>query len=279
VVLAVVSCLTYGFADYAGAACVQRAPLLVVCRAVAATGLVVELALVPLAGARFAPAAIGWGIAAGAAAATAMALLYRCLATGPMSVLSPVTGVVSAVMPVGAALILGERLDAPHAAGIPLAVGAVALVNTRPGGDRADRQGLLLAVAAGAAIAVQLVCLHQAPHDSGLAPLVTGRATSLLLVTAAAAGAGVRRGAGAARRNGVPVGLALTAGALDALANVAFLLAVRAGLLAVTAVIVALYPAGTLLLARRLLDERLRPAQLGGLAVAVTAVALLTVPS
>jgi drug/metabolite transporter (DMT)-like permease len=120
----------------------------------------------------------------------------------------------------------------------------------------------------------ELVCLRQAPHDSGLAPLVTGRATSLLLVTlaAAAVGGGTRRG------DRIPARLALAAGVLDALANVAFLLSVRTGLLAVTAVIVALYPAGTLLLARGLLAERLHRPQLAGLAVAGTAVALVTVP-
>jgi drug/metabolite transporter (DMT)-like permease len=213
VALALASCLTYGFADFAGAACARRAPVLRVCRAVAATGLVVELLLVSLAGARFETAAVGWGAASGVAAAAAMALLYRCLATGPMTVLSPVTAVVSAVVPVGAGLLLGERLDVPHAAGIPLALGAAAMVSMGPGGGRACPRALLL-----------------------------------------------------------------TAGVLDALANVAFLLSVRSGLLAVTAVIVALYPAGTLLLARGLLAERLHRPQLAGLAVAGTAVALLTVP-
>lgn len=273
VALALASCLTYGFADFAGAACARRAPLLRVCRAVAATGLLVELLLLPVAGGRFDAATLAWGAASGVAAAAAMGLLYRCLATGPMTVLSPVTAVVSAVVPVGAGLALGERLNGAHAAGIPLALGAAAMVSAGTRGGRARAGALLLAIGAGAAIAVQLVCLHQAPHDSGLAPLVTGRAVSLLLVTLAALRAPRPEG-----RERTPARLAVTAGALDALANVAFLLSVRNGLLAVTAVIVALYPAGTLLLARGLLAERLHRPQAAGLAVAATAVALLTVP-
>ena len=279
-VLALASCLTYGFADFAGAACARRVPVLRVCRAVAGTGLVVELLLLPVTGGLFSPAALGWGAASGVAAALAMALLYRCLATGPMTVLSPVTAVVSAVVPVVAGLALGERLQGAHVAALPLALAAVALVSAGPGRSddvgRPPRRALVLAVGAGAAIAVQLVCLHQAPHDSGLAPLVTGRAVSLLLVTLAGLALRPRRQPIPAR---MPIRLALTAGTLDAVANVAFLLAVRSGLLAVTAVVVALYPAGTLLLARGLLAERLRRVQAAGLAVAAVAVALLTAPA
>jgi drug/metabolite transporter (DMT)-like permease len=67
------------------------------------------------------------------------------------------------------------------------------------------------------------------------------------------------------------------AGALDSLANLAFLLAVRDGDLAVVAVITALYPAGTVLLARAVLGERIGRTQLTGLGLAAMAVSLLAV--
>jgi drug/metabolite transporter (DMT)-like permease len=65
------------------------------------------------------------------------------------------------------------------------------------------------------------------------------------------------------------------AGALDSLANFAFLFAVRDGELAVVAVITALYPAGTVLLARVVLSERIGRMQLAGLGLAAVAVSLL----
>jgi len=65
------------------------------------------------------------------------------------------------------------------------------------------------------------------------------------------------------------------AGALDSLANLSFLLAVREGELAVVAVITALYPAATVLLARALLAERIGATQLAGLGLAAVAVSLL----
>jgi drug/metabolite transporter (DMT)-like permease len=69
----------------------------------------------------------------------------------------------------------------------------------------------------------------------------------------------------------------VAAGALDSLANFAFLLAVRQGDLALVAVITALYPAGTVLLARALLAERIGRSQLAGLGLAAAAVSLLAV--
>jgi drug/metabolite transporter (DMT)-like permease len=60
-------------------------------------------------------------------------------------------------------------------------------------------------------------------------------------------------------------------------ANLAYLLAVREGELAVVAVITALYPAGTVLLARMVLTERIGPRQLAGLGLAAVAVSLLAV--
>ena len=54
-------------------------------------------------------AAVGWGLLSGVAGAAALALLYACLALGPMSILSPLTAVVSAIVPVGVGLAQGGR--------------------------------------------------------------------------------------------------------------------------------------------------------------------------
>jgi drug/metabolite transporter (DMT)-like permease len=69
----------------------------------------------------------------------------------------------------------------------------------------------------------------------------------------------------------------VVSGLFDAAANVAFLLAVRSGSLVVVAVITALYPGSTVLLARRVLGERLTGTQISGLLVAAVAVTLLAV--
>ncbi|PLW63878.1 EamA family transporter, partial [Streptomyces sp. DJ] len=123
---------------------------------------------------------------------------------------------------------------------------------------------------AGAAIALQLVFLHRAPSDSGVAPLIVGRAVSSAVTLAAATVMHRRLGP---ERPAYAVSAA--AGVLDSVANLLFLLAARSGDLAVVAVITALYPAGTVLLARGVLAERIHRGQAVGLGTAAVAVGLL----
>ncbi len=104
----------------------------------------------PLLGASFAPATLAWGAASGVASAAAFALLYRTLAIGLMNVLSPVTALVSAMLPVGVGLLQGEHLGLAGLIGLPLALVAVVLVSAAwPGSERPSRTALLLASAPG----------------------------------------------------------------------------------------------------------------------------------
>jgi uncharacterized membrane protein len=290
--LAAASSLGYGVADFAGGMAARRAPALRVAAVSLLVSLALEIALLPALGARWSAPALLWGGASGLASAAASALLYQSLALGPMSVLSPVTAVVSAALPAAAGIAAGERLTAAGAAGVVLALAAIAAVSagTRPGPapaageDAGEPRGqrrrprpaaLLLAIGAGAGIAGQLICLSRSPHDSGLAPLIAGLAVSVAVLG----------GVSAARRRATAPGTApghlraaMAAGVFNAAANLAFLIAVRGGTLVVVAVIVALYPAGTVLLARRFLAERLTGWQLAGLTAAAAAVTLLALP-
>ncbi|WP_274911265.1 EamA family transporter [Streptomyces sp. WZ-12] len=270
--LALGSSLAYGCADFLGGLGARKAHVLRTVMIAAPASLAVELLLWPVLGASFSTAALAWGAASGVASAAAFALLYRTLAIGPMNVLSPVTALVSAALPVTVGLVQGERLAIAGLVGLPLALMAVVLISAGHGAGsaRPSRTALLLAFGAGAAIALQLVCLHQAPSDSGVAPLIVGRAVSSA-VTLTAAGL-MRRRLGAERP---AYAVSATAGVLDSLANLLFLLAARSGDLTVVAVITALYPAGTVLLARGVLAERIHRGQLIGLGTAAVAVGLL----
>ncbi len=66
-------------------------------------------------------------------------------------------------------------------------------------------------------------------------------------------------------------------GVLGASANFLYLLATRRGLLTIVAVVVAMYPASTVLLATVLDGERMRRPQLIGLAIAALALVLVTI--
>jgi drug/metabolite transporter (DMT)-like permease len=272
--LALACSLAYGAADFLGGVAARGAHVLRVVVIAAPASLIVELLIWPVAGATFSAGAVWWGAASGVASAAAFALLYRTLAIGPMSVLSPITALVSAALPVVVGLTSGETLSGVAVGGMLLAGVAIVIVSggTDIHGARPSQTALVLAFGAGAAIALQLVTLDQAPDDSGIAPLLVGRAVSSAVVLAAAFA--LRSSLGDTRPS---VSASAAAGALDSLANFAFLLAVREGDLAIVAVITALYPASTVVLARAFLAERIGTAQLAGLGLAAVAVSLLAV--
>jgi len=273
-VLALACSVAYGAADFLGGVAARGAHVLRVVVIAAPASLAVELLLWPVVGATFDAGAVWWGVASGVASAAAFALLYRTLAIGPMSVLSPITALVSAALPVAVGLTSGESLSAVAVGGMLLAGVAIVIVSggTDIHGARPGQKALVLAFGAGAAIALQLVCLDQAPDDSGIGPLLVGRAVSSAVVLAAAFV--VRSSLGDTRPS---LSASAAAGVLDSLANFAFLLAVRDGDLAIVAVITALYPASTVVLARAFLAERIGTVQLAGLGLAAVAVSLLAV--
>ncbi|MFJ8676961.1 EamA family transporter [Streptomyces sp. NPDC093589] len=270
--LALGSSLAYGCADFLGGLGARKAHVLRTVMIAAPASLAVELLLWPFLGASFSNQTLMWGAASGVASALAFALLYKALAIGPMNVLSPVTALVSAMLPVGVGLMQGERLGVTGLVGLPLALVSVVLISAGHGAGaaRPSRTALLLAFGAGAAIALQLIFLDQAPSDSGVGPLIVGRAVSSA-ATLAAAGL-MHRHLGAEKP---AYAMSAGAGVLDSVANLLFLLAVRSGDLAIVAVITALYPAGTVLLARKVLAERIHRSQLIGLGAAAVAVSLL----
>ena len=69
----------------------------------------------------------------------------------------------------------------------------------------------------------------------------------------------------------------ILAGMLDTVGNLFYLKATHLGRLDVAAVVCSLYPAGTILLAALVLDERPTRRQVAGMALALGAVALLSV--
>jgi drug/metabolite transporter (DMT)-like permease len=69
----------------------------------------------------------------------------------------------------------------------------------------------------------------------------------------------------------------VAAGLFDSLANLFFLLAARAGSLTVASVLTALYPVGTILLARLVLRERIATSQTFGIGLAIAGCMLLAI--
>ena len=69
----------------------------------------------------------------------------------------------------------------------------------------------------------------------------------------------------------------IAAGIFDSSANIFFTLALRSGSLSVVSVLTALYPLGTIILARLILKERIGRVQMLGVLVALSGSAILAV--
>ena len=275
VVLAVLGALTYGFADFAGGLSSRRAPALAVVFVGQLAGLAVATVLAVVVPGRFDPGSLAWGAAAGLVGVLALLLFYRSLALGSMSVVAPVTAVLSAAVPVAAGLLLGERPSALALVGVLLALAAVVLVGAEggrlPGLQQLRGPVLAGSLGAGTGFGLLFVLLSRADADTGFQPLVAARVASVTLL--AAVGLAARR---SLAPSGAPLLLVLASGLGDMTANALFLVASRMGLLSVTGVLVALYPASTVVLALVLLRERLVPLQVLGLALAAGGVVLIT---
>lgn len=310
-VLALTGALVYGAADFFGGLAAKRLRSIVVTAVAALSGLVALLIAQPFIGGLWTASAVGWGILAGVFGMLAIVLLYACLAIGPMSILSPLTAVVSAVAPMLWGLFVdGESLSPTASAGLAVALVAVVLVGFIPGEKvvRPSARGLVMAVGAGVAIGGFLITIDQTPEGSGLVPLVLSRSTTFALTAliiavivlravrtghpassalsptvglgATASGHADLEHAAAAHPTPVPTlarawWLAVTCGVVDAAANALALIALRAGELAIVSALTALYPAGTILLAAVVLRERVAGVQWIGLVLALVAGGML----
>ncbi|MEV1171334.1 DMT family transporter [Nonomuraea sp. NPDC049784] len=273
VILAAACAVVYGTADFFGGLATRRSQVLSVVVLSQLAGLALILGLLPLLPGTASTPALSWGLAAGLSGAAGLVLFYRALATGVMSVVAPTTAVTSAALPVMFGLATGERPAFWALVGVALALGAVLLVSQDKSAERSGSvTSVLVALAAGAGFGGFFILLAMAPHEAGLWPLVGARLSSVTVVAMLAL---------ATRRTLKPgpgsLHIIVAAGVLDMAANVLYLLAQQDGLLSLVAVLVSLYPASTLLLARQVLGERLRAIQVAGVACALGAVALIAV--
>jgi drug/metabolite transporter (DMT)-like permease len=273
IAFALSSAIVFGTGDFCGGAASRRGGPLRVLLVSLPTGLALLLVLALLGGGSH-PAALGWGAASGLVGGAGLLVFYRALAEGPMSVVAPVSGLMAAVVPAAVGVASGDRLSFAAFAGIALCLVAICFVSMEKDTGAVRRaSGAVMAVLAGTSFGVFFVLIQQG-DDGTLWPLVASKSVGLLVVATAAAVA--RQGPASLLRDRVTLGVAALAGTLDVLGNVLYVLAVRAGMLSVAGVLSSLYPASTVLLARLVYGERLRPIQRVGLVVAVAGVGLVT---
>jgi drug/metabolite transporter (DMT)-like permease len=273
IALALSSAIVFGAGDFCGGAASRRSGSTGVLVLSLPAGLVLLLTVALAFGDGSSGTAITWGVASGLAGGGALLVFYRALAQGPMSVVAPVSGLMAAVVPAVVGVAKGDHLSATAVAGMVLCLVAICFVSIEPNRQqaRAGLRGPLLAVLAGTGFGAFFVLIQQG-DDGTLWPLVASKAVGVVIVVIVALATRSRP----PLRDRVTAGVAVLAGSLDMLGNALYVLATRAGMLSIAGVLSSLYPASTVLLARLVYGERLRPIQRVGLVVAVAGVGLVT---
>jgi len=293
-ILALAAAVLYGTADFLGGVASRRARVFAVLATTVPAGAAVVLMVALLSEApglggllghglgsptSMGWDAVGWAALSGICGAAGLIAFYAGFAAAPISVVAPVAALVSTVLPVGIAIAGGERLTARMLAGGLICLVAIAGVSMpaarRDGPDAgvARLRGLAYGAAAGAGFGLFFLCLKNAGQSGVLWPVAISRTAGTLVAVGIAVATKTRPW----RRDGGGTGvIALVSGAVDAAANVCYVLATRAGLFGLAVVITSLYPGMTVLLARWVLGERMRWLQRAGLLLAAAGVVLLT---
>jgi drug/metabolite transporter (DMT)-like permease len=311
-----VSAASWGGSDFIGGVGARRAPALLVVASGHIFSLFVLLVLcrtmqVALPGS----ASLFYAALGGFEGSLALAIFYRALAMGAMGLTAALTGLLTALVPVLFSLI-HEGLPSPlTVVGLIMGLAAIWLITHTPATKGPESRGanlleshpedpmshpqipvphpfralcemggkprpstipvpataLLLGALAGLGFGTQLILFKMATIGGILWAMTSARAAgvvALLIVLAVNPPKGPWRGfwlTGTA------------AGALDTLGNLFYIQASRVGRLDVAALVCSMYPAGTILLAALVLREWPTRRQFAGMALALAAVALLSV--
>lgn len=199
-----------------------------------------------------------------------LACLYEGLSTGRMGVVSPISSM-SAVIPLGYAIVTGDKLSLITSIGIAIALVGVFCASGPELSNGLPLKPLLLALGAAAGFGLALTFIAIGSQSSALLTMVSMRAATFFVTISIA----IRhKTTGGFSKSDMPILIFI--GAADFVANLLLGIATTKGLVSVAMVFGSLYPIATAVLAFKLLNERLHKVQYVGIALAVTGVSIIS---
>jgi drug/metabolite transporter (DMT)-like permease len=277
VLLSLIASAAWGTADFCGGFFSRRWPPMSVLLVIEAGGLITATTIVVLAGDPFPDARHALtGVAAGVAGVTGLALFYRALSIGTMSIIAPISATGAAV-PVAVGVATGDDLTALIVAGLVLAFLGVVLAGREaaPGTPAAAGTRLVVGLSLASALGFGLFfTFYDVAADASSAwAILLSRLPAVPVVALVVR----RRGLSVPR--GTDLRRLVVVAQLDCAATSLYAVAITRGALSVVAVVGSLYPVMTVLLARVVLRERVRRVQAVGVVVAFVGVALVSLGS
>lgn len=275
-ILALLSSLLWGSADYHAGNMSKRLASIVVLGINQAFGLLFGLILILFTSGWISPNLSGDGYLingalAGICGYAGLLCLYAGLSTGRMGVVSPISSL-SVLLPLFFALVInGDRLSTPVSIGVAAAVLGGFLASGPEVTQGLPLKPVLLATGAALGFGTALTFMSIGSQQSSLMTMVTMRATTFVITGAYFI---KRRNFGGAAKSDIPMLAAI--GIADFSANLLLGIATTKGLVSIAMVLGSLYPIATAALAYLFLKERLHKVQYLGVALAVGGVALIS---
>jgi drug/metabolite transporter (DMT)-like permease len=274
--LALLSSLLWGSADYHAGNLSKKLPTMVVLGINQAFGLIFGISLVLISQGWIAPSlsADGYfinGALAGACGYIGLLCLYAGLSSGRMGVVSPISSL-SVLIPLFFALVIqGDQLSTPVMMGIAAAVIGGFLASGPEMTQGLPMRPVLLALGAALGFGAGLTFMAIGSQESSLMTMTTMRATTFFVSLAYFVKLG---NLGGASKRDIPILAGI--GVADFSANLILGVATTKGLVSIAMVLGSLYPIATAVLAYIFLHERLHKAQYIGVALAVGGVAVIS---
>lgn len=296
--MALCSAVAWGTADFIGGMAAKRTAMPIVLLGTSLGGTLFAALLVGVSGQSVPPAGdLLLGAAAGLAGLAALSAFYTALAIGKMSIVAPISASGTAI-PVAVGIADGDPVGLLTVTGFVLTVGGVMLASREQqeatqeepapaledGGRSGHQRSIPLAFAAAAGFGLVFVLIARASEHSELWPALSLKGTSLAVMAVVVAAIALvgRKKQGDDELSTSPLlsplrvwSPLLFVGTLDVTANATYAYATTHGVLSVTAVLAAMFPVVTVLLAHKFLGERLITAQKAGVLLALVGVALL----
>jgi len=273
--LAILSSILWGSADFFGGKLSKRFQAIAVTAVSQAFGLLIGITIILVSSSWIKPN-LSWdgyflsGICAGLLGFLGLIAFYTGLATGRMGVVAPISAL-SVLIPLTIAFINGEKPSSTQLLGMGIALtGAVFASGPELKGGLAVKP-IVLAVIAAFGFGTAIAFIARGSASSAIMTMTTMRFSTFIVALFLFARF---RTTGGFKKKDIPVLVGI--GAADFIANLLLGVATTKGLVALAVVLGSLYPIVTALLAFKILHERLHKIQYVGIGFAIAGVAVIS---
>ena len=270
VVMALLSSVMYGIADFLGGSQAKRLPVTFVVGVSQFFGLLTAIVVAVVTRAEWNAQAIPHAMLASITGFAGLMMFYKALATGRMGIVSPIASL-GVLVPLAWGLLSGEIPSGIQILGIVIAVVGIVLASGPELTGSSDPKPVFLAIGAALGFGLCFLFIARGSEFSVATTMVVMR---LQTVPIAAVIACFTKSFVRPERS--EIGWLAIIGAFDNGANLAMGYAASLGMLSIVSVLASLYPVVTVLLALWIFKEKLMPVQYFGVAIALLGVCAIT---